>query len=71
MNGRRWAWAAGIAALVILLGWAMFSALGRRLAEPTPDAEIVTPGRRLRSGYRQGIPARNPDTIELFTGTNH
>jgi hypothetical protein len=43
MNGRRWAWAAGIAALVILLGWAMFSALGRRLAEPTPDAEIVTP----------------------------
>lgn len=43
MTGRRLAWATGIAALVILLGWAMFSALGRRLAEPTPDAEIVTP----------------------------
>jgi spore germination protein GerM len=30
---------AAMAVLVIVLGWAMFAFLGRRLAEPTPDAE--------------------------------
>ena len=39
MSGRRLAVIAIAAALVIALGWAMFAALGRRLAEPTPDAE--------------------------------
>lgn len=41
MNGRRLAIGAGLAALVVVLGWAMFSALGRQLAAPTPDAEPV------------------------------
>jgi hypothetical protein len=41
MNGRRLAVGAGIAVLVVALGWAMFSALGRQLAAPTPDAEPV------------------------------
>jgi hypothetical protein len=39
MTGRRLAVIAIGAALVIALGWAMFAALGRRLAEPTADAE--------------------------------
>ena len=39
MNGRRLAIGAAIAALVVALGWAMFAALGRQLAAPTPDAE--------------------------------
>lgn len=39
MTGRRLAIGAGIAVVVIVVGWAMFAALGRRLAEPTPDAE--------------------------------
>lgn len=39
MNGRRLAVIAVAAALVVGLGWAMFAFLGRRLAEPTPDAE--------------------------------
>jgi hypothetical protein len=39
MSGRRLAVIAAAAALVIGLGWAMFSFLGRRLAEPTADAE--------------------------------
>jgi hypothetical protein len=41
MNGRRLAAGAVGAALAIALGWTMFSALGRRLAAPTPDAEPV------------------------------
>jgi hypothetical protein len=39
MSGRRLAVMAVAAALVVGLGWAMFSFLGRRLAEPTADAE--------------------------------
>jgi germination protein M len=39
MSGRRLAVIAVAAALVVGLGWAMFSFLGRRLAEPTADAE--------------------------------
>ena len=39
MSGRRVAMIAVAAALVVGLAWAMFSFLGRRLAEPTPDAE--------------------------------
>ncbi len=39
MSGRRFAAIAVAAALVVGLGWAMFSFLGRRLAEPTPDAD--------------------------------
>ncbi|MGD9906790.1 MAG: GerMN domain-containing protein [Vicinamibacterales bacterium] len=39
MNGRRLAVGALVAAVVVALGWAMFAALGRRLAAPTPDAE--------------------------------
>lgn len=42
MSGRRLAVIAVATALVVGLGWAMFSFLGRRLAEPTPDAEPVT-----------------------------
>jgi hypothetical protein len=34
---------AALAVLVIALGWAMFAFLGRRLAEPTPDAEPAPP----------------------------
>jgi hypothetical protein len=41
MTGRRLAVGAALAVLVVVLGWAMFSALGRRLAAPTPDAEPV------------------------------
>ena len=39
MNGRRLAIGVAVAALVVALGWAMFAALGRQLAAPTPDAE--------------------------------
>ena len=39
MSRRRLAVIAAAAAVVIGLAWAMFSFLGRRLAEPTPDAE--------------------------------
>ncbi|MEZ5417535.1 MAG: GerMN domain-containing protein [Vicinamibacterales bacterium] len=39
MTGRRVIVAALVAATAIGLGWGMFSVLGRRLAEPTPDAE--------------------------------
>jgi hypothetical protein len=42
MSGRRLAVIAVAAALVVALGWAMFSFLGRRLAEPTADAEPTT-----------------------------
>ncbi len=43
MTPRRAATVATVAALAVGLGWLMFSALGRRLAEPTPDAEPVAP----------------------------
>lgn len=39
MSGRRVALSVVGTVLVVALGWAMFSALGRRLAAPTPDAE--------------------------------
>lgn len=39
MTRRRLAVGLGAAVLILGLGWAMFAALGRRLAEPTPDAE--------------------------------
>lgn len=39
MTGRRVAVAATVAAVAVLLGWWLFDTLGRRLAEPTPDAE--------------------------------
>jgi len=41
MTRRRIAFGIGAAVLIVGVGWAMFSALGRRLAEPTPDAEPV------------------------------
>ena len=41
MTGRRLAVSIGLAVLVLGLGWMAFSALARRLAEPTPDAEPV------------------------------
>lgn len=41
MSGRRLAAGAVVAAVAVALGWTMFSALGRRLAAPTPDAEPV------------------------------
>lgn len=43
MTPRRAATVATVAALAVGLGWLMFSALGRRLAEPTPDAEPAAP----------------------------
>jgi hypothetical protein len=39
MSGRRLAVIAAATIVVVGLAWAMFSFLGRRLAEPTPDAE--------------------------------
>lgn len=39
MTARRVATTAALAATAVALGWAMFAALGRQLAEPTPDAE--------------------------------
>jgi hypothetical protein len=39
MSGRRLAVIAAATVVVVGLAWAMFSFLGRRLAEPTPDAE--------------------------------
>jgi Sporulation and spore germination len=39
MTARRAATTAMLAAAAVALGWAMFAFLGRRLAEPTPDAE--------------------------------
>jgi Sporulation and spore germination len=39
VNGRRVIAGSVVLATVVALGWAMFSVLGRRLAEPTPDAE--------------------------------
>lgn len=39
MTRRGLIWAAGVTMLVVGLGWAMFAALGRQLAEPIPDAE--------------------------------
>jgi Sporulation and spore germination len=42
MTARRLATAGGLAVVVVGLGWLMFSALERRLAEPTPDAEPAT-----------------------------
>lgn len=39
MTARRVGVAAAIAAVAIALGWWMFSVLGQRLAQPTPDAE--------------------------------
>jgi hypothetical protein len=43
MTPRRVAALVGIGALVVGLGWLMFSFLERRLSAPTPDAEPVTP----------------------------
>jgi hypothetical protein len=39
MSRRRWLVAAAVGVVVVGLGWALFSALGRQLASPTPDAE--------------------------------
>ena len=39
MTGRRWLMAAAVGVVVLALGWALFFALGRQLASPTPDAE--------------------------------
>lgn len=39
MSGRRVGVAVAVAAAAIALGWWMFTALGDRLAQPTPDAE--------------------------------
>ncbi|MGE0360259.1 MAG: GerMN domain-containing protein [Vicinamibacterales bacterium] len=41
MSGRRLAVGAVVAAVAVALGWTMFSALGRGLAAPTPDAEPI------------------------------
>jgi len=41
MSGPRLAVGAVVAAVAVVLGWTMFSALGRRLAAPTPDAEPI------------------------------
>ncbi|MEP7116966.1 MAG: GerMN domain-containing protein [Acidobacteriota bacterium] len=42
MTGRRWLVAAIVAVAVVFLGWALFFALGKQLASPTPDAEPRT-----------------------------
>ncbi len=39
MSGRRWLVAGAVGVMVLGLGVALFSALGRQLASPTPDAE--------------------------------
>lgn len=39
MTRRRWLVATAVGAVVLGLGFALFSALGRQLASPTPDAE--------------------------------
>ena len=39
MSERRWMAAVAVGAVVLGLGWALFSELGRKLASPTPDAE--------------------------------
>ncbi len=39
MSTRRAAVVLGVAILAVALGWWLFDTLGRRLAEPTPDAE--------------------------------
>lgn len=57
MTGRRVAVVAAVAVLVIGLGWAMFSALGRRLAEPTPDAEPAAPPPAAEAGAGPKIAA--------------
>jgi hypothetical protein len=43
MTARRVLTIAALAAVVVGLGWLMFSTLERRLAEPTPDAEPAAP----------------------------
>ena len=39
MTSRRWLVASIVSAAALFLGWALFFALGRQLALPTPDAE--------------------------------
>lgn len=43
MTARRVAAAIVLTAAAVALAWAMFAALGRRLAEPTPDADRAAP----------------------------
>ena len=43
MSRRRWLMAMAIGAVTVTLGWALFAALGRQLASPTPDAEPPAP----------------------------
>lgn len=41
MTARRVAIALGVAIVAVALGWWLFDTLGRRLAEPTPDADAA------------------------------
>ncbi len=43
MSRRRWLMAVAIGAVAVAFGWALFAALGRQLASPTPDAEPPAP----------------------------
>lgn len=43
MTGRRLLVGVAVAAVAVGLGWALFTALGRQLSSPTPDAEPPAP----------------------------
>jgi len=57
MTVRRVLTVAGIAAVAVGLGWLMFSALAKRLAEPTPDAEPAAPTATAPTGVGPHIAA--------------